>query len=60
MRLARGESRLNIVTSGVPLNHLLDREFWMGEVLMRSWLGWRRRELLWGTNYGSFGKQLKL
>ncbi len=36
MRLAGGESRRNIVTSGVPLNHLLDREFWVGEVLMQG------------------------
>ena len=36
MRLAGGETRRNIVTSGVPLNHLLDREFWVGEVLMRG------------------------
>ena len=36
MRLAGGESRRNIVTSGVPLNHLLGREFWVGEVVMRG------------------------
>lgn len=36
MKLAGGETRRNIVTSGVPLNHLLGREFWVGEVLMRG------------------------
>ncbi len=34
IRLAAGETRRNIVTSGVPLNHLIGREFWVGEVLM--------------------------
>ena len=24
------------MTSGVPLNHLIGREFWVGEVLMRG------------------------
>lgn len=36
MKLAGGETRRNIVTSGVPLNHLLGREFWVGEVLLRG------------------------
>jgi MOSC domain-containing protein YiiM len=36
IRLAGGETRRNIVTSGVPLNHLLGREFWVGEVLLRG------------------------
>jgi MOSC domain-containing protein YiiM len=36
IKLAGGETRRNIVTSGVPLNHLLDREFWVGDVLMRG------------------------
>ena len=29
-----GDSRRNIVTSGVPLNHLVDQEFRVGEVLL--------------------------
>jgi MOSC domain-containing protein YiiM len=36
IQLAGGETRRNLMTSGVPLNHLLDREFWVGEVLMRG------------------------
>jgi MOSC domain-containing protein YiiM len=36
IQLAAGETRRNIMTSGVPLNHLLDREFRVGEVLMRG------------------------
>jgi MOSC domain-containing protein YiiM len=31
-----GESRRNVVTRGVPLNHLVDREFWIGEVRVRG------------------------
>ncbi len=32
--VAPEESRRNIVTRGVPLNHLVDREFFVGEVRM--------------------------
>jgi len=31
-----GDSRRNIATAGVPLNHLVDREFWVGSVLMHG------------------------
>lgn len=31
-----GDSRRNIVTRGVPLNHLVDKEFWIGEVKARG------------------------
>jgi MOSC domain-containing protein YiiM len=31
-----GSSRRNIVTRGVPLNHLVGREFWIGEVKIRG------------------------
>ncbi|HEV8341863.1 MAG TPA: MOSC domain-containing protein [Candidatus Binatia bacterium] len=34
--LRPGESRRNIVTRGVPLNHLLGREFKVGEVRLRG------------------------
>ena len=34
IKLAPVDSRRNIATSGVPLNHLVDREFWVGEVLL--------------------------
>ena len=34
IKLAPAETRRNIATSGVPLNHLVDREFWVGPVLM--------------------------
>lgn len=34
IKLAPGETRRNITTSGAPLNHLVDREFWVGPVLM--------------------------
>jgi MOSC domain-containing protein YiiM len=30
------DTRRNIATRGVPLNSLLDREFWVGEVLLRG------------------------
>lgn len=30
------DTRRNIATSGVPLNHLVDKEFWVGSVLMRG------------------------
>lgn len=36
IKLTPAETRRNIATSGVPLNHLVDREFWVGEVLMRG------------------------
>lgn len=32
LRLSAAESRRNIATAGAPLNHLVDREFWVGEV----------------------------
>lgn len=31
-----GDSRRNVVTSGVPLNHLVGRDFWIGEVKARG------------------------
>ena len=31
-----GDSRRNVVTRGVPLNHLVGREFWVGEVKARG------------------------
>jgi len=31
-----GDSRRNVVTRGVPLNHLVGREFWIGEVRARG------------------------
>jgi MOSC domain-containing protein YiiM len=34
IKLAAAETRRNIATSGVPLNHLVDREFWVGPVRM--------------------------
>ena len=34
IKLAPAETRRNIATSGVPLNHLVDREFWVGPVRM--------------------------
>ena len=37
IELAPVEARRNIVTAGVPLNHLLGREFRVGDVLMRGW-----------------------
>jgi len=36
IKLAAADTRRNIVTSSVPLNHLVDREFWVGAVLMRG------------------------
>jgi len=36
IEVVRGETRRNIVTAGVPLNHLLDREFWVGDVLIHD------------------------
>lgn len=34
IKLSPAETRRNIATVGVPLNHLVDREFWVGPVLM--------------------------
>lgn len=34
IKLSPAETRRNIATAGVPLNHLVDREFWVGPVLM--------------------------
>lgn len=36
MELPPGESRRNIVTRGVPLNHLVGQEFKVGEVTLRG------------------------
>jgi MOSC domain-containing protein YiiM len=36
IKLGAEDTRRNIATSGVPLNHLVDREFWVGPVLMRG------------------------
>lgn len=36
LRLDPGASRRNILTRGVPLNHLVDREFLVGEVRLRG------------------------
>jgi hypothetical protein len=36
IKLAAADTRRNIATSSVPLNHLVDREFWVGAVLMRG------------------------
>ena len=36
IKLAAADTRRNITTSSVPLNHLVDREFWVGAVLMRG------------------------
>jgi hypothetical protein len=36
IKLAAADTRRNIATFGVPLNHLVDREFWVGVVLMRG------------------------
>jgi MOSC domain-containing protein YiiM len=36
IKLAAQDSRRNIATAGVPLNHLVDKEFWVGSVLLRG------------------------
>jgi MOSC domain-containing protein YiiM len=36
MKLTAADTRRNIATSGVPLNHLVDHEFRVGAVLMRG------------------------
>jgi len=33
---ALGDSRRNVVTRGVPLNHLVGKEFWIGDVKARG------------------------
>jgi MOSC domain-containing protein YiiM len=35
-KLSPGDARRNIVTRDVPLNHLVDREFTIGEVILRG------------------------
>jgi len=37
LHLAAGESRRNLVTRGVPLNHLVGREFQIGEARFRGY-----------------------
>jgi MOSC domain-containing protein YiiM len=36
VELSEGETRRNLVTAGVPLNHLVGREFTVGEVRLRG------------------------
>jgi MOSC domain len=36
IKLAPADTRRNIATAGAPLNHLVDKEFWVGPVLMRG------------------------
>src|SRR5215468_7315424 len=36
VKVTAAETRRNIATSGVPLNHLVDREFYVGAVMMRG------------------------
>lgn len=36
VRLSPGDARRNIVTRGVALNHLVDREFTVGEVTLKG------------------------
>jgi MOSC domain-containing protein YiiM len=36
IKLDPGDSRRNIVTQGVPLNHLVDKEFFVGDVKLRG------------------------
>lgn len=36
IELGLGDSRRNIITRGVPLNHLIDREFQVGKVALRG------------------------
>jgi MOSC domain-containing protein YiiM len=36
IRISAADTRRNIATFGVPLNSLVDREFWVGEVLLRG------------------------
>jgi MOSC domain-containing protein YiiM len=36
IKITAAETRRNVATSGVPLNHLVDRTFWVGGVRMRG------------------------
>lgn len=36
IKFVASDSRRNVVTSAVPLNHLVDREFWVGVVRLRG------------------------
>jgi len=36
IKITAAETRRNIATSGVPLNHLVDRTFWVGGVRLRG------------------------
>jgi MOSC domain-containing protein YiiM len=36
IKLAAADSRRNVATTGVPLNHLVNKEFWVGPVRMRG------------------------
>jgi MOSC domain-containing protein YiiM len=36
VKLSAAETRRNLATSGVPLNHLVGREFWVGAVRLRG------------------------
>jgi len=36
IKISATESRRNIATTGVPLNHLVGREFWVGDVRLRG------------------------
>jgi MOSC domain-containing protein YiiM len=36
VKLSAAETRRNVATSGVPLNHLVGREFWIGAVRLRG------------------------
>ncbi len=36
IKLTPADSRRNIATAGVPLSHLVDREFWVGAVRMQG------------------------
>jgi MOSC domain-containing protein YiiM len=36
IKISAADTRRNIATCGVPLNSLVDREFWLGEVLLRG------------------------
>jgi MOSC domain-containing protein YiiM len=36
IKLSAADTRRNIATQGVPLNHLVEKEFWVGAILMRG------------------------
>jgi MOSC domain-containing protein YiiM len=36
IKLGAADTRRNIATSGVPLNHLVEKDFWVGPVRMRG------------------------